>query len=83
VPSILISPDDRHEMNNRSFRDCGTALDLGVSGQLRDGAIVEACRSLMRDPLTRSKLSKRGRELIDGMGAVRVLAAIKELADAR
>lgn len=83
VPSILISPDDQHEMNNRSFRDCGTALDLGVSDQLKDGAIGAACRSLLQDPQTRRILSGRGRKLIDGMGAARVLAAIKEIADAR
>jgi UDP-2,4-diacetamido-2,4,6-trideoxy-beta-L-altropyranose hydrolase len=83
VPSILISPDDQHEMNNRSFRDCGTALDLGVSDQLKDGSIAEACRSLLQDPQTRRTLSERGRGLIDGMGAMRVLTAIKEMVDAR
>jgi spore coat polysaccharide biosynthesis predicted glycosyltransferase SpsG len=83
VPSILISPDDQHEMNNRSFRDCGTALDLGVSDQLKDGAIGEACRSLLQDSQTRRTLSERGRGLVDGMGAARVLTAIKEMTDAR
>lgn len=83
VPSVLISPDDQHEMNNRSFRDCGTALDLGVSDQLRDGAIAEACRSLLSDPRRRGELSRRGRGLIDGMGAARVLTSIKEMTDAR
>jgi UDP-2,4-diacetamido-2,4,6-trideoxy-beta-L-altropyranose hydrolase len=83
VPSVLISPDRNHEMNNRSFRDCDTALDLGVAGSLPPGAIREACVGLAQDMPLRARLSERSRKLIDGKGAPRFLAALKSLIDAR
>lgn len=83
VPSILISPDTHHEMNNRSFRDCDTAVDLGVAAQLPSGAIADACLRLSGDQAMRRRLSERGRALIDGNGAMRLLIIIKSLADAR
>lgn len=83
VPSILISPDNEHEMNNRSFRDCDTAIHLGVAGALPDGAMAEACIRLAEDLTLRKRLSTRGRALIDGKGALRVLEEIKSLTDAR
>lgn len=83
VPSILISPDTHHEMNNRSFRDCDTAVDLGVAAQLPSGAIADACLRLSGDQAMRRRLSERGRALIDGNGAMRLLTNIKGVADAR
>ena len=83
APSILISPDHYHDMNNASFRACGTAVDLGVTDDLPPGAIADAVRRVARDRSMRQRLADRGRGLIDGLGAGRLLSAIKELTDAR
>lgn len=83
VPSILISPDEQHEMNHRSFRECDTALNLGAAGSLPRGAIREACVRLAQDAALRERLSARSGALIDGKGALRFLAAVKSLSDAR
>jgi spore coat polysaccharide biosynthesis predicted glycosyltransferase SpsG len=83
VPSILISPDEHHEMNHRSFRERNTSLNLGVAGSLSPGAIREACLRLARDGALRRQLSDESRKLIDGKGALRLLSEIKSLADAR
>jgi spore coat polysaccharide biosynthesis predicted glycosyltransferase SpsG len=83
VPSILISPDEHHEMNHRSFRERNTALNLGVAGLLSSGAIREACLRLATDGALRRRLSEESRKLIDGKGALRLLSEIKSLADAR
>lgn len=83
VPSILISPDEQHEMNHRTFRECNTALNLGAAGSLPSGAIREACLRLARDGDLRRRLSEESRRLIDGKGALRFLSEVKSLADAR
>jgi spore coat polysaccharide biosynthesis predicted glycosyltransferase SpsG len=83
VPMILISPNSEHDMNQAYFRDFGAALDLGVADRLPVGAIGEACRRLALDRARRGDMAQRGRAILDGRGAVRLLGKIKGLVDAR
>jgi spore coat polysaccharide biosynthesis predicted glycosyltransferase SpsG len=83
VPMILVSPNAEHDMNQAHFRDFGAALDLGVLDGLPFGAIGNACRSLSLDRARRAEMARRGRAIVDGKGAVRLLREIKGLIDAR
>jgi spore coat polysaccharide biosynthesis predicted glycosyltransferase SpsG len=83
VPMILVSPNAEHDMNQAHFRDFGAALDLGVLDRLPFGAIGNACRSLSVDQARRAEMARRGRAIVDGKGAVRMLREIKGLIDAR
>lgn len=82
VPGILISPNREHEMNNRFFRERNTALDLGVAKQISEAEIADAVCQLATSSADRESYAKRGRALIDGKGAVRLLGAIKSLKNA-
>lgn len=83
VPMILISPNPEHDMNQAYFRDFGAALDLGIADRLPFGAIGNACRSLSFDADRRGEMARRGRAILDGKGAVRLLREIKGIVDAR
>jgi spore coat polysaccharide biosynthesis predicted glycosyltransferase SpsG len=83
VPMILVSPNAEHDMNQGHFRDFGAALDLGIADRLVFGAIGKACRSLSLDADRRGEMARRGRAIVDGKGAVRLLKEIKGLIDAR
>ena len=52
----------------------GPAADLGYAGKTPPRKTEEALRELLRSEATRKKMSARGREIVDGRGAERVLA---------
>jgi spore coat polysaccharide biosynthesis predicted glycosyltransferase SpsG len=61
-----------------------TALERAGCAVVADaGGLAGACLTLLNDPDRQATMAARGRELVDGKGAVRVAAAIRHLVAAR
>jgi hypothetical protein len=55
-------------------------LFLGAIETLTPGALAEEIKAFAEDMAGRARSSVLGRELVDGMGAERVIDAIREIA---
>jgi UDP-2,4-diacetamido-2,4,6-trideoxy-beta-L-altropyranose hydrolase len=80
TPAIAIVVADNQEPGAAALAQAGAVVNLGRHAHLHAGAIGAAVVSLAHDAVRREALSRRGRELVDGQGAVRVLDAMHELA---
>ena len=77
TPVVAVSMADNQRPNFDAFERAGAALAAGRAGELRlSGAIESALRRLAADGALRAAMGGRGRELVDGQGAVRVARAI-------
>lgn len=76
TPHVAIVLADNQEPGARALERDGLAISLGWHAALRSEAIGGAVAALARDAERRAELSRRGRDLVDGRGAERVLAAM-------
>ena len=76
TPSIIISQAAHQADYTKQFEKEGTALNLGFGTEICEEHIVEAVVLLMRDYAFRAKMSKRGKQLIDGKGIERIFSEI-------
>ncbi len=83
VPSILlsISPNEQHVAD--AAQAAGAAVYLGPRLMVEHGAIASAVRSLASDHARRADMSRRARELVDGLGARRVALRLLARAPSR
>jgi UDP-2,4-diacetamido-2,4,6-trideoxy-beta-L-altropyranose hydrolase len=77
TPQLAIVLADNQRPVAAGLEHEGVAISLGWHADLRAERIIDAVRDLARDPARRAELSRRGRELIDGRGTLRVLAAME------
>lgn len=82
TPAIAITVADNQEPGARALAEAGAVVDLGRHTSLAAGAIGGAVAALASDPAQRRALARRGQELVDGQGAVRVLDEMREMAAA-
>ncbi len=71
----VVLADNQQPVADRLASD-GLAVSLGRHGALGADAIAAAVADLAEDRARRSELSRRGQGLVDGRGALRVLAAM-------
>lgn len=83
TPAILLSPDAMHDRANGPFQALGTAVDLGLAERVEPGDIAAAICALLDDRARRAAIMQAGRTLVDGAGAARIVAALKELMHAQ
>jgi UDP-2,4-diacetamido-2,4,6-trideoxy-beta-L-altropyranose hydrolase len=76
TPQIAIVLADNQRPIARGLADAGLAVSLGWHADVTDERIADAVAALVADAGRRDELSRRGRELVDGRGALRVLAAM-------
>jgi len=76
TPQLAIVLAENQRAIERGLEQEGLAVALGRHADLRPERIIAAVRALARDPGRRRELSRRGRKLVDGQGAPRVLAAM-------
>ncbi len=78
VPSLLVSLADNQRAVAETMGRQGIAENLGWHEDVAAGAIGDALRELAGCRERRSRMSARGRALIDGHGSERVVAAMLE-----
>lgn len=76
LPSLLITVSEHQRGCARYLHENGIAISLGRQPEIQSKAMATALASLADDPLRRAKMSSRGRALIDGRGAERVVQAM-------
>jgi spore coat polysaccharide biosynthesis predicted glycosyltransferase SpsG/L-amino acid N-acyltransferase YncA len=76
LPSLLVAAVDNQRRLAASLAGRGAARDLGPPEVLTRGGIAAAAAVLARDPEQRRTMSERGRALVDGQGAPRVVAEL-------
>jgi UDP-2,4-diacetamido-2,4,6-trideoxy-beta-L-altropyranose hydrolase len=76
VPMLLVALADNQRANVRGLAAAGVALDLGDASTLTPGRVAEPLRNLLRSNMERGAMAQRGRALVDGEGARRVVSAM-------
>lgn len=77
TPHIAIAIADNQRPGAHALGRDGVIVDLGWHADVSRAAIADAVAALAEDPGWRAELSRRGRGLVDGRGAERVLAAMR------
>jgi UDP-2,4-diacetamido-2,4,6-trideoxy-beta-L-altropyranose hydrolase len=80
TPALAIATDVPAVANARAFTANGTAETVAVGGPDGIQAVVARTLALLEDPGRLVAMSVRGRALVDGQGAARVAAALREVA---
>jgi UDP-2,4-diacetamido-2,4,6-trideoxy-beta-L-altropyranose hydrolase len=78
LPSVLVVVAENQEPVARELGRMGVAVDAS-SGAAR-GRLGESVRELLLSSAVREEMSRRGRELVDGRGAERVVASMRNFA---
>ncbi len=81
TPQVLIVLADNQAPGAAAMVRDGLAVSLGRQESVAPDAIAAAVAALADDVARRTVLSRRSRELVDGQGAMRVLAAMELTAE--
>lgn len=76
TPAILFSIDELHNLNNRLFAALGSVLDLGVI--ITPQLITDETERLLHNYDDRVRMAGAGRNMVDGLGAHRLLTEIRK-----
>ena len=76
VPTVLLVLADNQRPSAENVHDAGAALNLGDAATVTRGEIAAAVDALVASLDRRRELAERGRQLVDGQGAARVVAAM-------
>jgi len=77
VPTILMVLTSDQNPNAAAMAQSGAALSLGWHANLSPHQIGDSLRYLMDGPDRRREMSERGQKLVDGQGAARVVALMR------
>ncbi len=77
LPAILVDLAENQRPVARDLDRRGAAIYLGSEGDIRPREILSKLESLLLSSGTRSAMSRRGRSLVDGRGAERVISAMR------
>jgi spore coat polysaccharide biosynthesis predicted glycosyltransferase SpsG len=77
VPQLMSNIADRHRINARTLDEEGVATDLGPASQFDPETFRQAVEILLTDPMERQGMARCGRQLIDGRGPDRFVAAVE------
>ncbi len=77
VPQLVVVSAENQRRVAESMAALGVARSLGAAAELTPERLRDAVTSLLADPAARSAMSARGAALVDGLGAARVVAAMR------
>lgn len=83
VPALVVAHHPRHQAVAEAFARHGAVRSCGIGTMVSIEQIAENVRSLLDDAPARRNLSRRGWELVDGLGCVRVASALTAAVEAR
>lgn len=72
IPAIIIQIADNQILISKAWRQYGFGFDMGSLDQLNPEKLQLKIISLMQDAVCRETMSSAGRQMVDGMGAMRV-----------
>lgn len=73
VPSLVVATTENQRWVSQTVSAAGAAVSLGARPDVRASLVASRLLALVRDAPKRSEMAARGRELVDGRGAERVL----------
>lgn len=76
LPSLVLVLAENQRPVAESLESRGVALNLGWHALLSESDLVAALSGLIRDYTRRRQMSERGRQLVDGQGAARVVSIL-------
>ncbi|WP_420903911.1 hypothetical protein [Candidatus Magnetaquiglobus chichijimensis] len=76
TPTLLLSIDHAHADINRPFEEAGSSLHLGVAVEVDAHTLAQEVVKLLENVSLRLEMSGRGRKLVDGRGAERILHSL-------
>ncbi len=82
TPQVGVVLADNQRYGGAALASAGLAVNLGWHADVTAASIAEAVTALAEDRERRAQLSRRGRALVDGRGALRALAAMQLLPEA-
>jgi UDP-2,4-diacetamido-2,4,6-trideoxy-beta-L-altropyranose hydrolase len=74
LPALVLVLAENQRASAAALHRCGIALNLGTPEALPADAIARVLTHLCTSPAQRAAMTRRGQQLIDGQGAVRVCA---------
>jgi UDP-2,4-diacetamido-2,4,6-trideoxy-beta-L-altropyranose hydrolase len=77
LPALLIVLADNQQGIADELGKHGIAVNLGSVADLTESTVAAQIRSIADSPAARREMSKRGRALVDGRGAERVVCILK------
>jgi len=76
TPSIIIAQNHDQTMTGKASEETGISINLGLSENLKEEQIKEAFLKLYNNTNLREEMSKKGKNLIDGLGTERIVNII-------
>ncbi|HCE45649.1 MAG TPA: UDP-2,4-diacetamido-2,4,6-trideoxy-beta-L-altropyranose hydrolase [Lentisphaeria bacterium] len=79
LPNIIIYCADNQKPIAISLEAAGAAIDLGHNRELAEKKLISTLKELAGDAELRSRMSEKGRLLVDGRGAERIIYSMNGL----
>lgn len=79
VPALLVVVAEDQRGNAAELEGLGVCVVLGEGRGLDESSIAAAIRTVAGEPEKRRAMSEHGRALVDGRGASRIVAAMREV----
>ncbi len=76
TPGIVLAQNAREAERMERFASYGTVRYLGLGTETDEATLLREVDALLRSTERRSEMSRRGRELVDGMGAARAAEVV-------
>jgi UDP-2,4-diacetamido-2,4,6-trideoxy-beta-L-altropyranose hydrolase len=77
VPALTLVVADNQQRVAAALHDAGVVRNLGWFDRVSDESLASAIDDLRRDRGARQEMSRRGRTLVDGRGAGRVVETMR------
>ena len=76
VPAVVLCAEEFEEETARRMEKYGIVENMGFGGKVSSEMIFERARLFIQDKNRRAEMSRKGREMVDGRGAERVVELI-------